>query len=303
VNTLHTRIIERSSFLRSLLTKLVSRLLHLSDYPFLRSDIAILMRERDLRLNSEDILGNALEDIHEFLRLIEPTNLRNLQLVRIGSRFDGGYVVPKNFLIEKTWMTFGLGQNVDFENNLVESGCIVTSFDHTLPGRPLKLDSRVHWFNLGISSATTSSMITLETAVEKAVKGKDWCLKSDIEGSEWSFLPQLLDISNLPEVLVLELHKLLELFPENCLSKKLLTLRKLILQYEVVHVNVNNFAPVFQFDNLVMPDVLEVTMVKRSCVAVDENFGKESKLPFSEQLSPPNNPRHNGVKLRFPRVK
>jgi len=300
---LRTRIIERSSFLRSLLTKLVSRLLHLSDYPFLRSDIAILMRERDLRLNSEDILDNALEDIHEFLRLIEPTNSRNLQLVRIGSRFDGGYVVPKNFLIEKTWMTFGLGQNVDFENNLVESGCIVTSFDHTLPGRPLKLDSRVHWFNLGISSATTSSLITLETAVEKAVKGKAWCLKSDIEGFEWSFLPQLLDISNLPEVLVLELHKLLDFFPENCLSKKLLTLRKLILQYEVVHVNVNNFAPVFQFDNLVMPDVLEVTMVKRSCVAIDENFGKEPKLPFFEQLSPPNNPRHNGVKLRFPRAK
>lgn len=300
---LRTRIIERSSFLRSLLTKLVSRLLHLSDYPFLRSDIALLMRERDLRLNSEDILDNALEDIHEFLRLIEPTNSRNLQLVRIGSRFDGGYVVPKNFLIEKTWMTFGLGQNVDFENNLVESGCIVTSFDHTLPGRPLKLDSRVHWFNLGISSATTSSLITLETAVKKAVKGKAWCLKSDIEGFEWSFLPQLLDISNLPEVLVLELHKLLDFFPENCLSKKLLTLRKLILQYEVVHVNVNNFAPVFQFDNLVMPDVLEVTMVKRSCVAIDENFGKEPKLPFFEQLSPPNNPRHNAVKLRFPRAK
>jgi len=52
-----------------------------------------------------------------------------------------------------------------------------------------------------------------------------------------------------------------------------------------------------------MPDVLEVTMVKRSCVAIDENFGKEPKLPFFEQLSPPNNPRHNGVKLRFPRAK
>jgi len=55
-------------------------------------------------------------------------------LVRIGSQYDGGYVIPRRILDKtRSLLSFGLGNNWQFEKEFSRlSGARVVCFDHTI---------------------------------------------------------------------------------------------------------------------------------------------------------------------------
>ena len=294
----HTRLVERVPFIQQLLQTLVQRFLDLSEVPHLRGSISLLMKERNLTLFHEQILRDSGDDIYRFLQLLETTNGRGLELKRLGSIHDGGYLIPTVFSYNCCWMTLGLGQNVDFENSLSSNACQVISFDHTLRGRTKNLNKKVQWFPFGISSTQTDQLIDIHHALKLAgLEDSNWCLKSDIEGYEWEFLPQLFGLKNLPQVIVIELHDILNILNPKTFKFKLEILKELSDRYEIVHANINNFAPVLAFQGLFLPDVLELTLVEKSYTPSESSFASQT----NEVVPVSNNPRQIHIPLRLPK--
>ena len=65
---------------------------------------------------------------------LKPISSKNSDLVRIGSKYDGGYVVNKTVL-KKTeiLISYGISDNFDFEKNFQKlSNCYVDSYDYSI---------------------------------------------------------------------------------------------------------------------------------------------------------------------------
>jgi len=150
------------------------------------------------------------------LELIRPQMVGEMQ--RIGSKHDGGYVIPKDLPGVQTIVSFGLGDDWSFEKHMVKLG-IVNNFvfyDHTVSVKALihRVISRIARQKFSLSAllfrlltlckyvadfkmrkylhinkeitefgSTSRSTNLLEVATSLPVK--EFILKIDIEGSEY----------------------------------------------------------------------------------------------------------------------
>ena len=209
-------------------------------------------------------------------------------LVRIGSEYDGGYLVCKeDCLNASTLISFGLSNNWDFEKDFLRFGGIpIFVFDASvnlkfwakrtlldLIKNPLSITpffnfinyflffrgNRVHIKkNVGFSSCD-HSMLDFEACLAH-VKGEGPVfVKCDIEGSEYRMLDDLCTYSDRLTGLVIELHDC-DLFIdeiESFIQNFPLTL---------VHCHVNTFSLVRGSD--LMPCVIELTFSNSATGAV-----------------------------------
>ena len=70
-----------------------------------------------------------------------PTYIKNSHLVRVGSIYDGGYVLPK-ILLKNTnlLISLGIGDNWEFERCFSKSSkCKIVAYDHSIDNK--------YWFN------------------------------------------------------------------------------------------------------------------------------------------------------------
>ena len=150
-------IIERSKNLQKILVKYVPKFLDFTDYKFVKAKL------KNLEIQVEYLQNRILykEQIDawytQISKLLIPIN-HNLNLVRVGSLNDGGYNLPliKNF--PKSWVTIGLGYNVEFENAMGKKGYDIYTFDHTVKNRPRALLESVIFFKLGWGERTIKTI-------------------------------------------------------------------------------------------------------------------------------------------------
>ena len=240
------------------------RILDFSSYPIFKGKVLRMERERELALQAK-FYEHEIDDRHtQILKLILPKS-SEYSLQRVGSRNDGGYLIPPETIFNSNWITIGLGFNCEFENDLVSAGSTVNTFDHTIPWRPKSLDKKVRWFKFGWGSGSQSDCGDLSTIFRKAEyqDDKDWNLKFDIEGSEWALLNQITKGSpgyKLPSLVTCELHNLLW---SNNDDKVVEILEQFNIFYLPVYTHGNNFSSVYANKNYVIYDAVEVTWIRR----------------------------------------
>ena len=221
-------------------------------------------------------------------------------LVRIGSDYDGGYLVSQKD-IEKTDLLIGLGisDNWSFEEDFaLRNDVEVFAYDASVNFKfwlkrviaetiknPLKLYAFKKFFSytfffkgkhkhirkfVGLNSKDNINCTFTE--VLNQTKSKNIFLKIDIEGSEYRFLHDIIANQKRITGLVIELHDV---------DIHLNEIQKFINQFSLnlVHVHANNFAPIRADDDL--PITLELTFSKYADVS------KEYSLPH--MLDMPNN--------------
>lgn len=265
--------------LRKLLYWVMPKLLDFSDY---RNTISrthaleVQVTELQQRIRYRDEI-----DLYysQLLSIIEPLKT-DLNLLRIGSKFDGGYHVPNGFEKNMDWITIGLGYNTEFENELLSRGCAVNSFDHTVNSRPKKLSKGVKWHDMGWGIPKKQSKLRSLNDIKSisALSPKSpWCLKFDIEGSEWEVIGEVNTIIDWPQIICCELHNLRW---ENDSKKNYLKLQKLetlFTIYKCVYINGNNFSANMVSKFVDLHDIVEFTLVR------EELFVKMARKTFSKQ--------------------
>ena len=129
-------------------------------------------------------------------------------LVRLGRKGDGGYIVPKE-LINDNLLSCGICNDISFEEDYIKhiSNPNVHCFDGTISVFPSESNT-YNWHKLNIGSSDNEKEISLNSIFEKYYSDKeDVFVKMDIEEGEYPSFSTISD-ENLKKIscLVLEVH-------------------------------------------------------------------------------------------------
>jgi hypothetical protein len=243
------------------------------------------------------------------LKDFQPYQLDNL--VRMGPKNDGGYIVPENYK-SKVLISFGLGNNWDFEKSMIKKGQIskYVIFDHTVDLSLLlksifsSLKSKQNIYiivfkikvfllyfkdfiilnNLHIKKKVVArkydfNSTDLREVMKTFTEGsKNIFLKCDIDNGEYDIINDIILFNHKIEVLVIEFHDIIERKIEfkNCLEK----LKK---HYSLVHSHANNYSFT---DDLGIPNVCEFTFVKKSSHKLPKKVKQLPVLGLDAPCSP-----------------
>ena len=217
------------------------------------------------------------------LALLAPERPAESQPVRVGSAFDGGYVIPGEIAFDEV-VAFGIGANCDFEEAMADRCARVTAYDHTIDAYPAA-SARAVWRSVGLAEATGADRVTLADAVADA----DGVLlvKVDVEGDEWAALAAAPDAAlGRIACLVVEFHGLDRLLLDADWQRMTSVLERLRSAFALVHIHANNAGPTFRADRRLIPSILECTFVARALVGVCT----PAVGPWPTPLDTPNRP-------------
>lgn len=191
---------------------------------------------------------------------------------RVGRANDGGYIMLKPFSREKIAYSFGICDDVSWDIDMAENGYQIYQYDHTIDRLPQEHDS-FHWHKLGLTGGEeTDDKKGLETLLAKNghTDTTGMLLKMDIEGDEWGVF------AGCPRNVLEQFDQIVVEFYNCAFGNRPLILRaleKLNDSFAVVHVHANNYRPNNYCGNLTLPDVLEVTYVRRGMCKLVKSRG------------------------------
>jgi hypothetical protein len=196
--------------------------------------------------------------------------------------------------------TAGVGDNLDFELALAETGTKCFLLDGTIGEIPLvqsKLRSRIKFQSLNLASFNSDANIDVKTWIEcskqNLSKTKN-LLKLDVEGSEYEI------IYNIPSktledfyCIVIEFHLLDQVILSPLHEIYANVLRKLTKSHKVVHLHPNNAADPVKIKDFYIPPLIEMTFVRD-----DGLIGKSPLAQLQTDLDSPNLPTRAEIPLQ-----
>ncbi len=202
----------------------------------------------------------------EAARLLRPY-VTDAELIRVGDAGDGGYVMIEAFDAVGA-ISIGIGGNVSWDVDVATRGLPIGMFDPTIAAAPAAVPGGTfHRIGLGTPAQATASGLALEPLsrlleLAAAPAAGDLILKIDVEGAEWDALADVDDFARYPQV-VLELHDMGRLSAADSATNVLHLLRAIHTTHLPVHVHANNEAGLAAFGAYWLPEVLEVSYVRR----------------------------------------
>lgn len=234
--------------------------------------------------NNKNNRGRWDKYCQQIRKLLHIYGVDNFQLVRVGGKHDGGYIMLDDFENVKLAYSFGISNDVTWDKDIADRGIDVFLYDHTIKDLPMQ-NERFHFFKKGIAETDKpdGQLYSLKTLIceNHHEKDKNMILKMDIEGDEWDVLrsmePGILKLFNQ---IVLELHNL-TIMDDDLEVKEVLS--KLNMTHAVVHVHGNNWSSALAYEQGIMPASLEVTYVNRDVYCVKELDDIELPIDIDER--------------------
>jgi hypothetical protein len=228
-----------------------------------------------------------------FLKLLQPVGC-SVELIRLGSENDGGYVVPD--VLEKIaiCISAGISDNCDFEYEVASRGIPCHMVDFSVEKPPL--DHPLFHFEQKFLAHRPSGRSTIDLKSWTAnlnVGERSGLLKLDIEGSEWQVLNAMSnkDYGNFAAV-VIEFHWL-ELIARTWSFELMYeTISRLLESFDLVNIHPNNFASEFTIFERKIPRVIELSFIHKDLNNRSNPYNNQYQV-----LNAPNNP--NSPELVF----
>ena len=237
--------------------------------------------------NNSFEINKRVSEVKKLLKLKTP---KNTKFKRLGTLYDGGYVVADDISSTDYVVSFGVEGNVDFEKDLSDYGCHIDMYDYSVDKTPIDIpNSRFFKEKIGVSADCT----TLRECLNKT--DKDVFLKVDIEGSEWDvFAAATEEELNRCRQITIESHWLQNLTYDAFYKAVIMALTNLRKTHTPVLVHPNNNQPLMVLGNSPVPTVFEVLYLRNSSY----KFEKEKDLFAGLVLR--NDTRFPEIGLQFP---
>ena len=233
---------------------------------------------------SRDYTRLAAHQARAFLRLLRPHDLVGAKRIRLGRNFDGGYVMVDRFEGVQAAYSLGINDDVSWDYDMAVRGIDVYQYDHTIEELPFE-HKHFHWSKTGLSHEPGENMATLPDLIEQNGHAafNNMVLKCDIEGAEWltlCFTPN--EVLKKFSQIVLEVHNLDHLGSESSAHTARQVALNLTASHYVVNVHGNNFADFGIVGGIPVPEVLEITLVRKDLgefVPSTRTFPSEEDMP------------------------
>lgn len=202
-------------------------------------------------------------------------DVQNGKYIRMGNNEDGGYVMLDDFAGIDGVLSFGVGENITWEEQIADTGVAVEMYDPTVDNVKIKKEN-LYFYKLGVARTKNEEkqMDSLENILNSAhlKNSTDMILKMDIEGAEWDILPYLgEDTLNRFRQIVFELHGLTKISPLFH-QKTHASFANLNKTHQLVHVHANNCGKSVEVEgNVRFPWFLEATYVNKNRYKFIEN--------------------------------
>ena len=222
------------------------------------------------------------------LRSLLVPNVGNIQraLKRYGSKNDGGYLLFNEIGLNTGLLSFGVGDNLDFEEELGPHVNRILAFDGSidhLPKSVLGLEFR----NIFVGDTTSNTTLSINEIIPE-MKSERLIMKIDIEGAEWRVLGEMSDVDlERFDQIVGEFHGLASMQSKEELDKIIRVLERLLSQFALVNSHPNNWSPYRVIKGVPMPDAVELTFLRK---AIFSNFLANGSNTEFYELNRPCNP-------------
>ena len=217
-------------------------------------------------LSSYDQKNNATYSFIVRMRnLFQIKKAVDVPMVRIGRKNDGGYVMADSFDGKRVAYSFGIANDVSWDEDMASRGFDVYMYDHTIERLP-KENKRFHFHKIGLGGKTDCENPSLKTLAQLIDENNHigechMILKIDIEGNEWAVLRDLEDetLRKFSQI-VFEFHNLTSPKMEEIIRE---AVAKLNRTHQLVHLHPNNYGGYLQLGGAVLPELVEATYLLR----------------------------------------
>jgi len=219
----------------------------------------------------------------EILNLIKVSEHESYRLIRLGSFYDGGYLVIDDFSKRDVLVSLGIGDNAEFECQISNKIERVIAFDHTIDAMP-ETTSNIKFNKLGVKAKLADNFVSLSSIIESIPAENDLLLKIDIEGWEWEVLNSISDteISRFRQIIG-EFHGF-----NNAVNLETINqvLSKILRNFIVVNAHANNWGQYEIIKRLPVPDVIEITFVRKNSYESPNNADENQLQKFNSKNNP-----------------
>jgi hypothetical protein len=253
-----------------------------------------MLAELKFLLADEDKLIAALKHLN-------PRKPQNVTMKRIGSPYDGGYIMIDEYIINDAFAySFGVGRNVSWETHMSKDyNSKIHMYDHTVNSHNSE-DSNLIFHKVGLGSNNSEKLKTIKQIIKDNghTDEKNMVLQCDIEGAEWDIFtntPQ--EILTQFSQLIIEFHWLGPMLTDNethpdGYEKIVNTLKALRKNFTPYHIHGNNHSRKFSVNDKTCANVIEVSYIRNDLV----EFTDEDVV-FPTKLDNPNNRNGRDIKL------
>lgn len=189
--------------------------------------------------------------------------------IRLGSNCDGGYVFGDNIGGYDCYISAGVSDEESFSRDFIDKYCMNKSqcyaFDGTITDYPYDYTKEIQFIKKNIGHEQTEITTNLKEYNEHF---SNIFLKMDIEGGEYSWLESLheTDLMHYKQI-VIEFHGINDDSWNASYQTKVNCLKKLANTHYLIHAHGNNWAEIKHFNNIVVPDVIELTYVRKNILS------------------------------------
>jgi len=216
----------------------------------------------------------------DLIKTLQPWDT-DLELIRLGPKKDGGYLVPNDLKNIEACFSPGVGNESGFEKACFEHNMKIFLADATVGGPDLNgIKNNFIKKNVGIVS--NNNTITLNDWINssKIEKDSDLLLQMDIEGDEYFSLINLSDhLLNRFRIIIVEFHKLHNMWLPDFHLLLSYTFKKLLQNHTIVHLHPNNCCGIENRMGVEIPRVMEFTFLRN-----DRIKKKKKQLNFPHHL-------------------
>ena len=218
--------------------------------------------------------ASSFDDAREVIGLLRPLST-DLELIRVGSAGDGGYLVPEKLASDcQALFSPGVADSMSFEEFFLERNVPCFLVDASISNPPIKHDLVVFEKLWLTSEQLDGDSTTLEAWVEKTgQKGRKLGLQMDIEGAEYEvLLGSSTETLKLFDWMVVEFHDLHASLSRSGAKLLRAAFQRILRTHIVIHFHVNNAGVLYTRNGLTLPSLVEVTLVRKDLISNHHGF-------------------------------
>jgi len=236
------------------------------------------------RVTNEFILQSRAQ---QYIKLLQPKQIIDKSVVRIGSEFDGGYIFVDDLDEKDLFISAGIAEDFSVDQEVVDRVGQLIMIDPSI--QPVNFSNANQIFiKKPLSPRFDKDGISLEELLD-ASTFEDAILKIDIEGGEWPVFNSLEEkyFDRFRQIIV-ELHWLTALADSEIHNLRINALNKLKKSHECIAIHGNNYGKYEVLGGVPLPDVIELTLARKSSYTFEG--GISSKVLQMESPCNPNKP-------------